>query len=95
MLGVCRESIVNWENGILPKRRYVARITSFLGHSPEPVSAPLGERLIAKRRSLGLSRHQAAAMIGVDATSLARWEYREARPAGSRRALVERFLEGP
>lgn len=64
-----------WEGDkIAPGARFYPAIFAFLGYDPhrEPVSIP--ERIVAKRRTLGLSRKAAAARIGMDEATLARWE---------------------
>jgi transcriptional regulator with XRE-family HTH domain len=42
--------------------------------------------------SLGLSQKEAARRIGVDASTLARWERGEREPLGALRARVDMFL---
>ncbi len=42
---------------------------------------------------LGLSQERAAARLGVDSGTLARWERGERRPVGRFLEMVERFLE--
>jgi hypothetical protein len=46
----------------------------FLGYNPLPEANGWGERLVRHRRTLGLSQKEAAKRLGVDPSTLARWE---------------------
>jgi len=82
-----------WENNKkVPGVRYIPRIIEFLGYDPFPAPQSLAERLLATRRSLGLSRQRMARRLSVDEATLARWEKGEARPAGGRLRRAEAFL---
>ena len=54
---------------------------------PLPEAKSWGERLVRHRKSLGLLQEHAAHLIGVDPSTLAKWERGEREPAGV-------FLEG-
>jgi DNA-binding XRE family transcriptional regulator len=72
---VTEASIWNCEsNSSQPDFRYPPAIIEFLGYNPLPEPTTLGERLVRHRISLGMSQKEAAAEIGVDAATLARWE---------------------
>jgi predicted transcriptional regulator len=51
-----------------------------------------GERLVRQRTSLGLSQKEAAKRLGVDPSTLAKWERGERKPAGLFLGRVKRFL---
>lgn len=92
-LGVDEMTIVNWELGKThPRIHLLPRITELLGYCPYQPIASLSERLRAHRRALGLSRRKAARVIGVDESTLARWETGERRPEGRYLKLVACFL---
>jgi transcriptional regulator with XRE-family HTH domain len=92
-LGVNRDTILNWERGkTLPPIGFVPRIIRFLGYDPCPTPMTLAERLVAKRRQLGLSRKRIAARLDVDEGTLKRWERGIARPTGKRIEPVKEFL---
>jgi site-specific DNA recombinase len=94
-LGVTESSIWNWESGQWqPDLRCMPSIIAFLGYNPLPEVTTLGERLVRHRISLGLSQKEAAAEIGVDPATLARWEKEEREPTGAHLAEVRRFLDG-
>ena len=69
-------------------------IIAFLGGNPLPSANTLAEQLVRQRTTLGLSRKEAAAKIGVDPGTLARWERGEREPAGGHLGRVKRFLQG-
>ena len=68
-------------------------IIRFLGYDPLPAAKTLGEQLIRRRTSLGFSQKQAARMLAVDPTTLARWERGEREPTREFLGRVERFLD--
>ena len=69
-------------------------IIRFLGYDPQPAANTLGERLVRQRISLGLSQKEATERIGVDPSTLAKWERGEREPAGGFLERVKRFLDG-
>jgi transcriptional regulator with XRE-family HTH domain len=74
-LGVDKTSVANWEaNRTKPGFAYMPAIIRFLGYNPRPPSTGWAERLVQGRTALGLFQQQAAKQIGVDASTLARWE---------------------
>jgi transcriptional regulator with XRE-family HTH domain len=60
----------------------IPAIIRFLGYDPQPPSSTWSERLVQVRTALGLTQSAAAARIGVDACTLARWERAEREPEG-------------
>jgi transcriptional regulator with XRE-family HTH domain len=51
------------------------------------------DHLVQCRTALGLSQKEAARRLGVDSSTLARWERGERRPAGVLLNQVKRFLK--
>ncbi len=85
-------TIVNWENHkIIPEVRYLPRIIEFLGFDPFPPPHTFGERIVTKRRVLGLSRKR----LGVDEGALARWERGAVLPRGKQCRRMQKFLSFP
>ena len=75
-LGVNETSIHNWENNrSSPALRLLPRTLAFLGYDPydEP-SEMLGEHIMAFRRALGLTQKELAHHLGIDPSTLGRWE---------------------
>ncbi len=64
----------------IPKVSYYPRLFAFLGYDPFPPPRSLGERLLAKRRELGLSIERAAGLLGVDEATFRKWERGTAKP---------------
>jgi transcriptional regulator with XRE-family HTH domain len=94
-VGVDTTSLFNWEgNRSNPEIRYMPAVIRFLGYDPQPAANTTGERLVRQRTSLGLSQKESAERIGVDASTLAKWERGEREPAGGFLERVERFLNG-
>jgi site-specific DNA recombinase len=81
--GINVASIYNWENNRgEPELRYIPAILTFLGYNPFPAPTSTGDRLISARTAAGISQREAARQIGVDQSTLARWERGEREPAG-------------
>jgi len=93
-LGVDDASVYNWEaNTFNPCTRHMPAIIVFLGYNPLPPANTLAEHLVRQRTSLGLSRRRAAERLGVDVSTLARWELGEREPTGAALARVNSFLK--
>ena len=75
-LGVTESTIWNWEaNRSSPQIRFILKVIAFLGYDPYSTACgSFGERLLAFRRSLGLSQKGLAHRMGVDPGTLGEWE---------------------
>jgi DNA-binding XRE family transcriptional regulator len=83
-LGIDDESICQWEVGHShPKPYLIPRVIEFLGYAPWIAPATFGEWLVMSRRADGLSRKRFAKRLGVDESTVFRWESGRGRP-GSR-----------
>jgi transcriptional regulator with XRE-family HTH domain len=92
-LCVNEASIHNWEtNRTKPGVHHMPAIIRFLGYNPLPPSEGWADRLVQGRIALGLTQKQAAARVGVDPCTLARWERGEREPKGAFAARAQRFL---
>jgi site-specific DNA recombinase len=92
-LGVEKTSVFNWEgNRSSPEIRYMPAIIRFLGYDPLPDGNGWGERLVRRRSALGLTQKESAQRLGVDPSTLARWERGEREPAGEHLVRSKRFL---
>jgi transcriptional regulator with XRE-family HTH domain len=95
-LGINASTYRNWENDhTSPAVRFVPRIVEFLGYDPYPLPKTLGERIVARRRDLGMSRRRLARRLGVDEATLRRWESDMAHPRGWRLAHIDAFVDAP
>jgi len=89
-LGCNEATVTNWElKRTSPQLRFVPRIIAFLGYVPqEHAPRTLGERIVATRRLLGLTQKELARRLGVDPSTLGRWERDGGKPP---RKLLERL----
>lgn len=67
-------------------------IIRFLGYNPVSPGNGLREGLVQCRTVLGMTQKESAKQIGVDQSTLAKWEREERKPAGTFLARVMRFL---
>jgi transcriptional regulator with XRE-family HTH domain len=71
----------------------VPRIIDFLSYVPHYTTPrTLGERILTARRLLGLSQGELARRLGVDPSTLGRWERDEARPSAKLSDNLSVFL---
>ena len=92
--GVDKASIWNWEkNCSQPDFRHMPAIIGFLGYNPLPPATTPAVALVRHRTILGLSQEQAALKIGVDPSTLAKWERGEREPAGAALGRLRVFLD--
>jgi site-specific DNA recombinase len=92
-IGVDATSIHNWETNVSkPSLQYMPAIIRFLGYNPVPPGDGWAERLVQCRTALGLSQKESAKQLGVDASTLARWERGEREPVGAFALRAESFV---
>ena len=92
-LGVDKTSIYNWEtNRTKPGLEYMPAIIRFVGYNPLPPADGWPDRLVRCRTVLGISQKESSRRMGVDASTLARWERGEREPTGPFATRVLRFL---
>jgi len=92
-MGVHCLSVTNWElNRTTPEFRHLPAIISFLGYDPRPTPAFLPERLKWFREGKGWTQKRLARELGVDPTTLARWERSERAPQESHWEIADRAL---
>ena len=82
VVGVTESSIWNWEaNRSTPQLRFIPKVVAFLGYEPySTTSDSCGERLVAFRRSMGLSQKVLAHRLAVDPGTLGSWERGQGQP---------------
>jgi DNA-binding XRE family transcriptional regulator len=84
ILGVDTTTINNWErNRCQPRLCLFPKIIQFLGYSPFPAkkNPSVIDEIKAYRITHGLSQKNLAKIIGIDPTTLARWEKGKAAPS--------------
>jgi transcriptional regulator with XRE-family HTH domain len=93
MIGCDQMSVVNWEKGhSAPRVNHLASVVEFLGFNPFPNGDTMAHRLVNHRKSLGMTQKDFARQIGVDPSTLARWERGEREPQGKFLTLVREWL---
>jgi transcriptional regulator with XRE-family HTH domain len=58
-----------------------------------PAAEGRGERLVRHRTALGLTQEESAKRLGIDASTLARWERGQRQPADKLLDRVTRFID--
>jgi site-specific DNA recombinase len=95
-LGVTAASVYNWEaNKGVPEFRSMPAVIHFLGYNPLPAATTTAQQLVRRRTELGMSQKEAAQQMGVDPSTLARWERGEREPDGPCAKRIARFLAQP
>jgi DNA-binding XRE family transcriptional regulator len=85
-------TIYNWEgNRSSPQIHHLPRVIQFLGYDPLPAAQSRGEKLIAVRKKLGLAQKAMARKLGIDPTTLARWEKGRGRQSEESIRLLTHF----
>ena len=92
-IGVNTTSVFKWEaNTAAPEVRFMPAIIRFLDYNPLPETKTMAERLVRHRTTRGLSQKEAALELGVDPSTLARWEQGKREPTGGVLGRVELFV---
>jgi transcriptional regulator with XRE-family HTH domain len=80
-IGCDTMSVVNWEKGrTTPRVNHMAAIVAFLGFNPIGAGSTIAERLVNFRKARGMTQKVFAAQIGVNESTLAKWERGEREP---------------
>ena len=91
-LNTIPEKLYNWERARnKPKVKFMVSIINYLNYCPlfeQPKS--LGQLVKLKRFHAGLSSEQLAHKMGIDPSTLLRWEGREYSPA---RGMIKKYFE--
>lgn len=86
-IGVNATTIWNWEcHKSSPQIHVLPQVTKFIGYNPFPEPTSEAEKLVVARKALGLTQKAMARKLGVDPTTLHRWENGVRRP--SRKILM-------
>lgn len=91
-LGVDENTVYNWEKGrSVPRLHLIPKVAEFLGYLP-PTAESLGATIVATRRALGIQQEALARQLGVDPTTLGRWERNESKPIREHMKQMEEFV---
>ena len=92
-LGVSHCTVTNWElNRTSPAIRLMPGIIRLIGYVPVASGPSPADRVRHSRRSLGLSQKRLAGLLGVDESTVARWERGSRHPRRELRARLEAVL---
>ncbi len=82
-LSVCEQSICNWEKNLAkPDIKYIPTIIKFIGYVPFDTSiVSTGEKIILYRKLHGLSQKMLACQLGIDPSTLRKWERNKRKPS--------------
>jgi transcriptional regulator with XRE-family HTH domain len=81
-LGADLKTIASWERQRTePSFRHLPAVLAFLGYDPRPEGQIFGERLYRARTARGLSHRDLASLIGVDESTVWKWEGGRHRPS--------------
>ena len=82
-IGVNEATIWNWENDwSSPSLHYIPKIIEFLGYIPDCIKPKnLGKKIVIYRKLLGITQKELARHLGIDPTTLGRWERGESKPS--------------
>jgi len=93
LLGVSVASLGHWELGnASPATRFLPAILRFLGGDPRPLAETFPERLRAVRTARGFSQEALARQLGIDPTTVARWEAGRGHPGARLSKLLSKTL---
>ena len=95
-LGVDETTVHNWEtNRTSPQLCFIPRIIAFLGYSPyDTQSGTLGKRIVGRRCVMGLTQKELARRLGIDPSTVRRWESGIGQPSKRLRERLVAFLNG-
>ena len=84
IVGCDTMTVVNWEKShtAFPRINHMAGVVRFLGFNPLPNGDSVAQRLVNHRKALGVTQNQFAQELGVDPSTLAKWERGERQPVG-------------
>ncbi len=81
LLKISEKTVQNWEqNRSTPSLHHIPKVIKFLGYDPYNTKEGLGGKIIRARRALGITQKELARKLGVDPTTLGRWERGEKKP---------------
>ena len=92
-LGDCEPSVYNWENNLSkPAIKYIPNLIEFLGYVPFTTSTlSIGEKIVVYRQVLGLSQKILAHQLGIDPSTLSKWERDKRKPSERFSKQIERI----
>jgi transcriptional regulator with XRE-family HTH domain len=94
IIGCDEMTVVNWEKGYAsPRINHMPMVVEFLGFNPLQKCDALAQQIVRHRTARGLTQKEFARKLGVDPTTLARWERGERAPTGMYLSRVTETLQ--
>jgi DNA-binding XRE family transcriptional regulator len=94
-IGVDETTVYNWErNATSPQIHVSPQVIKFLGYDPAPIPQSDSERLVTAGKAKGLTQKEMAKRIGVNPTTLARWERGKCQRSEKFRRIVSFWFPG-
>jgi transcriptional regulator with XRE-family HTH domain len=95
-MGIGKETYANWEKDkTTPVASQFRPVVTFLGYDPSSPPATLKERVVAKRRALGVTFDQVANHLGWDSGTLTRYLNSTWSIPAARAVVLDAFLGAP
>ena len=92
-IGVTTQTITNWELARTePGIHYLVAIVEFLGYVPFSMGDTFPEKLKAYRMVNGLTQRELAKELGVDPTTVMKWEAGSSKPMPGARDRIEQVI---
>jgi DNA-binding transcriptional regulator YiaG len=92
-MGVSELMVCRWEkNRCEPGTRYFPKIIKFLGYTPYRTPYSFGEWFRQCRQSYGMSQATLAVKLGIDETTVAKWERDEHQPVERSLRIVKEYF---
>jgi transcriptional regulator with XRE-family HTH domain len=83
IIGCNEMTVVNWEKGhFVPRVNHVPKVVGFLGFNPIQKCDTLAQQIVSHRKARGVTQKGFAEELGIDPSTLARWERGKRIPTG-------------
>ncbi len=93
IVGADAKTVTNWErHRTAPDLRHLPALLTFLGSDPRPEGRTFGERLHRARTAQGMSHRELAQRLGVDESTVWKWEDGRHAPSGRLRRVLRELL---
>jgi DNA-binding XRE family transcriptional regulator len=95
IIGVDESTVVNWEKEHTnPMLWTIPKIIEFLGYKPNLMqNLTLGQKITAYRYTRGINQEELAHKLGIDPTTLGRWERDERQPKEKFKHRLEPLIQ--
>jgi transcriptional regulator with XRE-family HTH domain len=93
IIGCDEMTVVNWEKGYAsPRINHMPKVVEFLGFNPLRKCDTLAQQIVSHRKARGITQKSFAQQLGIDPSTLARWERGEREPKGRFGEMIDACL---